>query len=116
MPSDPRSDALQALAKFPVANTSMRDTLGRVSEITTDAMPSAEMAGISLLNAVGEPTTAIFTDETAPDIDSGQYAAGRGPCLDAWLSQPGSRAVPVLWPSGREKETAHHGKAEEVLR
>jgi GAF domain-containing protein len=65
----------------------MGDTLLRVSEITTNAMPASEMAGISLLNGEGKPTTAVFTDDEAPEIDSAQYDSGRGPCLDAWRTQ-----------------------------
>jgi GAF domain-containing protein len=72
------------LSQFLVADKSMGDTLLEVSRITTDAMPSARMAGIAMLGEDGKPTTAIFTDEAAPEIDKGQYDSGRGPCLDAW--------------------------------
>jgi GAF domain-containing protein len=82
--SDPRREALSALSHFLVSDCSMGDTLLRVSQITTDAIPSAEMAGISVLGDDGKPTTAVFTDEQAPEIDSAQYDAARGPCLDAW--------------------------------
>jgi GAF domain-containing protein len=84
---DPRAQALRALATFLVAETPIGDTLLRVSEITRAAMPAAEMAGISMLDDSGKPTTAIFTDEGAPEIDAAQYAAGNGPCLDAWRTQ-----------------------------
>jgi transcriptional regulator with GAF, ATPase, and Fis domain len=84
---NPRAEALNALSRFLVKDSSMGDTLQRVSEITADAMPSAEMAGISLLDHAGKPTTAIFTSESAPEIDAAQYDAGRGPCLDAWRTR-----------------------------
>ena len=84
MSSDASTEALRALSQFLVAERSMGDTLLRVSEITTDAIPSAEMAGISLMGADGKPTTGIFTDEKAPEIDEAQYVSGSGPCLDAW--------------------------------
>ncbi|HEX3621991.1 MAG TPA: GAF and ANTAR domain-containing protein [Acidimicrobiales bacterium] len=87
MSTDPRANALRALARFVVADSRIGDTLLRVSEITTEAMPSAELAGISLLSDAGKPTTAIFTDTSAPEIDAGQYESGRGPCLDAWRTQ-----------------------------
>ena len=45
------------------------------------------MAGISLLAEDGNPTTGIFTDEQAPEIDAAQYVSGRGPCLQAWREQ-----------------------------
>lgn len=79
-----RLQAMRALSQFLVADVSLSDTLLRVAHITTDAMSSAEMAGISLLDDDGGPTTAIFTDAKSPQVDAGQYTSGRGPCLDAW--------------------------------
>ena len=35
----------------------------------------------------GRPTTAVFTDEDAPEIDSAQYETGIGPCLDSFRNQ-----------------------------
>ena len=84
MSSDAAGHALRALSQFLVAERSMGDTLLRVSEITIDALPPADMAGITMLGDDGTPTTGIFTDELAPEIDAAQYATGRGPCLDAW--------------------------------
>lgn len=82
--SDAAAHALRALSQFLVAERSMGDTLLRVSEITIDALPPADMAGISMLGEDGRPITGVFTDPQAPEIDAAQYAAGRGPCLDAW--------------------------------
>ena len=62
----------------------MGETLLQVSRITTDAVPAAEMAGITMLGDHGKPTTAVFTDPEAPAIDAAQYESGAGPCLDAW--------------------------------
>ncbi len=87
MPSNAAGEALRALSQFLIAERSMGDTLLRVTEITIDALPSAEMAGISLLGEDGTPTTGVFTDREAPEIDAAQYDAGRGPCLDAWREQ-----------------------------
>lgn len=87
MSSDFRAQALSALSQFLVAERSIADTLLRVSEITTDALPAAAMAGISVLDDNGRPTTGVFTDEAAPEIDSAQYDSGNGPCLDAWRSK-----------------------------
>jgi GAF domain-containing protein len=84
MSTNPAGEALKALSAFLVAQSSMGDTLLRVSEITTDAMPAAEMAGIALLGEDGRPTTGVFTDKDAPEIDAAQYDSGNGPCLDAW--------------------------------
>jgi transcriptional regulator with GAF, ATPase, and Fis domain len=87
MSEDARLQALRALSQFLVADVSLRDTLLRGSQITAEAMPSAEMAGISLLDDDGRPTTAVFTDMESPQVDAGQYSSGRGPCLDAWRSK-----------------------------
>ena len=84
MSSDAQAQALRALSNFLVAKSSMGDTLLHVSRITVEAMPAAEMAGITLLGENGRPTTGIFTDQESPDIDSAQYESGRGPCLDSW--------------------------------
>jgi GAF domain-containing protein len=84
MSSDASAQALSALSRFLVSKSSMGDTLLRVSQITTDAMPNAEMAGITLLGEDGRPKTGVFTDEDAPEIDAAQYESGKGPCLDSW--------------------------------
>ena len=84
MSPDARAQALSALSRFLVAESSMGDTLLWVSQITTDAMASAEMAGITLMGEDGRPKTAVFTDDQAPEIDAAQYDSGRGPCLEAW--------------------------------
>jgi GAF domain-containing protein len=81
---DPRSKALSALARFQVTETSVGDTLHRIAEITLEAMPAAEVVGMTMLGADGNPTTAVYTDEDSPEIDEAQYREGRGPCLDAW--------------------------------
>jgi GAF domain-containing protein len=81
---DASAKALHALSQFVIAKTSMGDTLLRVSEATLDALPAAEMAGISLMGDDGRPTTGIFTDNQAPGIDASQYESGAGPCLDSW--------------------------------
>jgi GAF domain-containing protein len=87
MSEDPRASALHALSQLLVANVSLGDTLLRVAQLTTDALPGARMAGVSMLSELGKPTTAIFTDEESPEIDQAQYTSGVGPCLQAWRTQ-----------------------------
>jgi GAF domain-containing protein len=84
MATDASAQALSALSQFVVSKTTMAETLLRVSQITTDALAAADMAGITLLGEDGRPTTGVFTDPDAPEIDAAQYASGRGPCLDSW--------------------------------
>ena len=87
MPTDASAQALSALSQFVISKISMGETLLRVSQITSDALPAADMAGITLLGDDGKPTTGIFTDPEAPEIDASQYSSGRGPCLDSWRLQ-----------------------------
>lgn len=80
---------MQSLSRLLVAETSLGETMLAVAAITIDAMGSAEMAGISLLDHAGKPTAAIFTAQESADIDAQQFASGAGPCLDAWrLGRP----------------------------
>lgn len=84
MRADTSAEALRALSQFVVSKISLGDTLLRVSELTIEALPAADMAGITLLGADGKAVTGVFTDPEAPEIDAAQYASGRGPCLDSW--------------------------------
>lgn len=86
MSREPRDRALAALSSFVISDATLRDTLTQIAEIVTDAVDPADFAGISLLGSDGRPTTAIYTDPESPEIDSAQYEAGEGPCLDSWRS------------------------------
>jgi hypothetical protein len=91
---DASAKALHALSQFVIAKTSMGDTLLRVSEATLDALPAAEMAGISLMGDDGRPTTGIFTDNQAP-----------GSLAPAPASTAGGRARPsasTTWRARRQ--------------
>src|SRR3954453_12076262 len=84
MSSDARAKAFTALARFQVAEATVGDTLNRIAEITLEVMPSASVAGMTMLGSDEQPTTAIYTDPDSPEIDEAQYREGKGPCLDAW--------------------------------
>ena len=83
----PTEDALYALSQFLVADAPVGDTLQRVVEISVEAVPTALFAGLTMLDDDERATTAVFTDDRAPQIDAEQYRAGRGPCLDAWRTR-----------------------------
>lgn len=87
MSQDAGRQALQALSRFLVADSSLGDALLAVANIATDVMPSARMAGIAMLDSDGHAQTSVFTDEESPEVDKGQYSSGRGPCLDAWRTR-----------------------------
>jgi GAF domain-containing protein len=76
-------DSLSALSQFFVGDKTMQQTLDRVAEVTTVALPAAEFVGITM-TANGRPQTAVFTDRASPEIDQAQYDADSGPCLDAF--------------------------------
>ena len=86
--ADPRAaggEALLALSQFFVEDSSIGDTLLRVTELACQVAP-ADMAGITML-VEGKLTTGIFTDPDAPEIDEAQYQTGQGPCLDAFRNK-----------------------------
>jgi hypothetical protein len=66
-----------------VSDRSLGATLLRVVEITAEAIPAAELAGVAMLGTDGRRTTGVFNDPEAPEIDHSQYDSGSGPCLDA---------------------------------
>ena len=85
--SQPASEALHALSQFLVADVPVGDTLRRVADISVAAVPGASFVGITMLADDERPTTAVFTDQQATEIDQAQYDTGSGPCLDAWRTK-----------------------------
>ena len=85
--SSSRNQALSALGQFLVADVPIGDTLQRVADLSVEAVTGASFAGLAMLDDREQPTTAVFTDEQAPEIDQAQYDTGRGPCLDAWRTR-----------------------------
>lgn len=81
---DARAAALAALVQFQVTETTVGEALQRVADITREAVPAADVVGMSLLGGDGRPTTAVYTDPDSPGIDEAQYQEDRGPCLEAW--------------------------------
>jgi GAF domain-containing protein len=112
--SDARAQAFRALSSFLVAKTSMGDTLLKVSQITTETMPAAAMAGITMLAEDGRPTTSVFTDDEAPEIDRAQYDSGRGPCLDSWRQSRVVRLDEMAAAAGEYPEFAKAAQAHGV--
>jgi GAF domain-containing protein len=85
-PEDPLARSLAALSNFFVGDGTLKDTLQRVAQLAEEAVPSADMVGLTMV-VDGRARTAVFTDEDAPEIDSAQYETGIGPCLDAFRHQ-----------------------------
>ncbi len=74
---------LHAMSRFLVGDATQRDTLRVVAEVACEALPGADMAGITML-VDGRPATGVFTHDLVPEIDATQYETGVGPCLDAF--------------------------------
>jgi GAF domain-containing protein len=106
----PLTASLSALSRFFVGDGTVQETLLRVSDLTVEAVPAADLIGITML-VEGRPRTAIFTDDTAPEVDQAQYDAGDGPCLRAFLEQRvtqiESTREPGEWPAFRATAAAH---------
>ena len=81
--TDPLGESLAALSRFFVGDGTLEETLYRVADLAAEAVPGADLTGLTML-VDGKPTTAVFSDEQAPEIDAAQYATGVGPCLDAF--------------------------------
>jgi GAF domain-containing protein len=79
----PLTGSLAALSHFFVGDGTFGETLTRVANLTVQAVPPAELAGLTMM-VEGRVQTAIFTDKAAPEIDQAQYVTGEGPCLDAF--------------------------------
>jgi GAF domain-containing protein len=75
--------SVDALTRYFVGDATMGDTLTRVAELTTEAVPPAVYVGITLLieDRIG---TYVFTHPEVPEIDRAQYDTGDGPCVDAY--------------------------------
>lgn len=103
-------DVFGALTQFFVNDGTLGETLLQVSELACKVAP-ADMAGITML-VDGRPSTGVFTDDAAPEIDQSQYETGKGPCLDAFREQRINRIDSTLddkrWPAFA-RAAADHG-------
>jgi len=77
------SQSVAALTQYFVGDATMGETLTRVSELTTIAVPQCELVGITMM-VDGRVGTFVFTHPEVPEIDRAQYDTGRGPCIDAY--------------------------------
>ncbi|MBC2644337.1 MULTISPECIES: ANTAR domain-containing response regulator [unclassified Rhodococcus (in: high G+C Gram-positive bacteria)] len=86
------TDALTMLREETAAQESLEDVLGRLAQTAAAAVPDADAVSVTHLDETG-PRTVALTDDYAADIDDEQYAAHRGPCLQAAASRLPVRAV-----------------------
>jgi GAF domain-containing protein len=103
-------EQLLGLARLESDDRSLLSLLQRVADLAVDQLEGCDMAGVTLVR--GEtPTTAVFTEAEAPEIDRAQYETGRGPCVDAYrtgeilrIDDTGSDA---RWPEFAAAAAAH---------
>ena len=111
MADDPLTASLAALSRFFVGDGTLQDSLTRVTHLTVQAVEPADLAGITML-VEGRDRTAVFTDDTSPEIDQAQYDAGEGPCVDSFHQQRVTQVRSTLedgpWPAFR-RAAADHG-------
>jgi GAF domain-containing protein len=79
---DATTQALDALHEIIDAQDSLPEALGRTARGATRTLADADAVTITVMRE-GEPETIACTDDRYLDIDKQQYAAGRGPCLEA---------------------------------
>src|SRR3954447_3230205 len=110
MSDQPLTESLAALSRFFVGDGTLEQTLLRVCELTTQAVPAADFVGITML-VEGRHRTAVFTDEASPEIDQAQYDTGEGPCLEAFRDQQihgiDNTRDEGPWPAFRAAAAAH---------
>jgi GAF domain-containing protein len=104
-------EQLLGLARLESDDRSLEPLLQRVADLAVDQLDACDMAGVTLVRD-GEPTTAVFTEAAAPEIDRAQYDTGRGPCVDAYETGEILRIDDTLtetrWPEFA-KTAADHG-------
>ena len=97
-------EGLAELSQYFVGDKTMLDTLHRVATLAVEAIAPAAYAGLTML-IDGAPTTGVFTDPEAPEIDRAQYETGEGPCLEAFRTGEIHRVISTEadgpWPAFR---------------
>jgi GAF domain-containing protein len=103
-PRAPLEDELSKLAGLLLTNESLEAMLGHVADITVRAIPACDAAGVTLFEH-DQLTTAAASGPLVRRVDSHQYSADEGPCLES-LRTGKLRRSPVLeadsrWPKFR---------------
>ncbi len=81
-----RPDLLVALHQLVHNEEHLTDSLRRVADIATWAVPGVESVGLTF-RAGKSGTTVAFSGEAAPLLDEAQYEDDTGPCLDSFREE-----------------------------
>jgi GAF domain-containing protein len=81
-PDSPTTAAYAELSKIVLSDQPLTVVLARVAQLGQTLIPGAAEVSVTVIRA-GRPQTMAFAGDLARVLDERQYAAGRGPCLDA---------------------------------
>jgi GAF domain-containing protein len=73
---------LAGLSHLLAGTSSFEAYLGEVAKLAVLAVPGAEGAGVTMIEA-GRPDTIVASDPFVRDVDAIQYRVGEGPCISA---------------------------------
>lgn len=82
-PLDAAAQALHELYRALNPTDHVETYLKRLCEHAVELVEDADMAGVTVLDREGNPSTAALTSRSVAVIDELQYRSGAGPCLDA---------------------------------
>lgn len=74
--------AMMVVQEFVQGSGDLEATLSDILAAATEAL-GADMAGLTIRDERGRPTTVVYTERMVVEIDQTQYDFDRGPCLDA---------------------------------
>ncbi len=80
------AETFAGIARTLFSDLSMGATLQQIVDFAVATVEGCDAAGISLLTGTGV-TTPVYSAPIALEIDTLQYEAGQGPCLDAIASE-----------------------------
>lgn len=79
---DELTTSLTGLSGLLTGHRVLKQTLVRIAELAVQAIPGAQGAGLTLLEA-DRPQTVVATADFVRQVDDVQYGLGEGPCVSA---------------------------------
>lgn len=78
--------AIRTLSRLLLSEEPLETTLGRVAALACRTIAGCEMASLTMMRGDG-PSTAVQTDPEVEPLDTAQYQAQGGPCLEAYATR-----------------------------
>jgi GAF domain-containing protein len=101
LPEEGLNSGCEALRRFLVGESDLPAMLTDIVELATKSVPGADVASITMITN-DAPTTPVFTDDVALELDRVQYRVGDGPCLTSLRHQGVERVATECdhrWPA-----------------